>query len=146
MEGRLKDCKAILLLISNTEEEAESRFHDIKLAAGIDPNCVSEVVKPTNINHVQGGLLRSHGCIVPKYFLSTGVAVNKLMNAIVSMSFISIYEAITIGGALFMFAGISVVAWLFFYLLLPETKGRTLEEIETLFSKNTTLNGNLSAN
>ncbi|MQM07518.1 hypothetical protein Taro_040353 [Colocasia esculenta] len=64
-----------------------------------------------------------------------GVAVNRVMNATVSMSFISLYEAITIGGAFFMFAGIGVVAWIFFYLMCPETKGRSLEEMEQIFDK-----------
>ncbi|KAJ7952978.1 Polyol transporter like [Quillaja saponaria] len=68
---------------------------------------------------------------------SIGVAVNRITNAAVSMSFISIYHAITIGGAFFMFAGIAVVAWLFFFFFLPETKGKSLEEMEKLFSKNT---------
>lgn len=67
--------------------------------------------------------------------VSIGVAVNRLMNATVSMSFISIYKAITIGGSFFMFAGISIVAWLFFFFLMPETKGRSLEEMEKIFSK-----------
>lgn len=67
--------------------------------------------------------------------VSIGVAVNRSMNAAVSMSFISIYKALTIGGAFFMFAGISVIAWVFFYFLVPETKGKTLEEMETLFTK-----------
>jgi MFS family permease len=67
---------------------------------------------------------------------SIGVAVNRVMNATVSMSFISIYKAITIGGSFFMFAGISVLAWVFFYFSLPETKGKSLEEMEALFSKN----------
>ncbi|CAN1225114.1 Probable polyol transporter 3 [Linum perenne] len=66
---------------------------------------------------------------------SIGVAVNRLMNATISMTFISLYEAITIGGAFFMFAGISVVGLLFFYFMFPETKGKTLEEMEELFGK-----------
>ena len=66
---------------------------------------------------------------------SIGVAVNRTMNAVVSMTFISIYKAITIGGAFFLFAGISALAWVFFYVFLPETKGRTLEEMEEVFSK-----------
>ncbi|KAL9327753.1 hypothetical protein ACSQ67_002756 [Phaseolus vulgaris] len=71
---------------------------------------------------------------------SIGVAVNRLTNAAISTSFISIYKAITIGGAFFMFAGISVLAWLFFYFCLPETKGKSLEEMEMLFSKKSTRN------
>ncbi|KAJ1419043.1 Sugar/inositol transporter [Sesbania bispinosa] len=67
---------------------------------------------------------------------SIGVAVNRLMNASISMSFISIYKTITIGGTFFMFAGISILAWVFFFLCLPETKGRALEEMEMIFSKN----------
>ncbi|KAM7265483.1 hypothetical protein ACFE04_003166 [Oxalis oulophora] len=61
------------------------------------------------------------------------VAVNRVMNAAISMSFLSIVNEITIGGAFFMFAVIAVVAWLFFFFLLPETKGVPLEEMEELF-------------
>ena len=67
---------------------------------------------------------------------SIGVAVNRVMNAAVSMSFLSIYKAITIGGAFFLFSGVSILAWLFFFFFLPETKGRALEEMEMVFSKN----------
>ncbi|XP_059277210.1 probable polyol transporter 6 [Lycium ferocissimum] len=64
-----------------------------------------------------------------------GVAVNRLMNATVSMSFLSISTAITTGGAFFLFAGISVVALTFFYFFLPETKGKSLEEMEAVFTR-----------
>lgn len=67
--------------------------------------------------------------------VSIGVAVNRLMNATISMSFLSISKAITIGGSFFMFASISIVAWFFFFFLMPETKGRSLEEMEKIFSK-----------
>ncbi|CAJ1942585.1 unnamed protein product [Sphenostylis stenocarpa] len=69
---------------------------------------------------------------------SIGVAVNRTMNAVVSMSFISVYKSITIGGSFFMFAGVSVLAWLFFYFFLPETKGVPLEDMEMLFTKKST--------
>ncbi|XP_074567040.1 putative polyol transporter 6 [Curcuma longa] len=59
---------------------------------------------------------------------SLGVAINRLMNSAMSMSFISLYNAITIGGAFFLFAGIGVFAWAFYYTCCPETKGRALEE------------------
>ena len=64
-----------------------------------------------------------------------GVAVNRLMNAAVSFSFISIYKAITMGGAAFMFCGLGILSMVFFYFFLPETKGKTLEEVELLFGK-----------
>ncbi|GJM84369.1 hypothetical protein PR202_ga00031 [Eleusine coracana subsp. coracana] len=66
---------------------------------------------------------------------SVGVAINRVMNAAVSMTFVSLYKAVTIGGAFFVFAGLAVVAAAFFYLACPETQGRPLEEIEEVFSR-----------
>uniref|UniRef100_A0A0E0IR13 Major facilitator superfamily (MFS) profile domain-containing protein n=1 Tax=Oryza nivara TaxID=4536 RepID=A0A0E0IR13_ORYNI len=66
---------------------------------------------------------------------SVGVAINRVMNAGVSMTFVSLYKAITIGGAFFLFAGLAVAAATFFYLLCPETQGKPLEEIEEVFSQ-----------
>ncbi|KAA8536130.1 hypothetical protein F0562_028608 [Nyssa sinensis] len=70
--------------------------------------------------------LRAQGC-------SMGVAVNRVTSGVLSMTFISLYKAITIGGAFFLFTGVAAVAWVFFYTLMPETQGRTLEEMEVLF-------------
>ncbi|XP_042506753.1 polyol transporter 5-like [Macadamia integrifolia] len=66
---------------------------------------------------------------------SIGVAANLVTGGIISMTFISLYNAITISGAFFLFAGIATVAWAFFFTFLPETQGKTLEEMEGLFSK-----------
>ncbi|XP_022882669.1 putative polyol transporter 1 [Olea europaea var. sylvestris] len=70
--------------------------------------------------------LRAQGC-------SIGVAVNRVVSGVILMTFISLYKAITIGGAFFLFAGVATVAWIFFYTLLPETRGRTLEDMDVLF-------------
>jgi len=59
--------------------------------------------------------------------------VNRLISGVVSMSFLSISEEITFGGMFFVLAGVMVLATLFFYYFLPETKGKSLEEIEALF-------------
>ncbi|KAK2981565.1 hypothetical protein RJ640_011095 [Escallonia rubra] len=67
--------------------------------------------------------------------VSIGVAVNRLTNAVISMTFLSLYKAITIGGAFFLFASLAVVAWLVFFFFFPETKGRPLEEMEAIFSR-----------
>ncbi|GMN26297.1 hypothetical protein TIFTF001_040833 [Ficus carica] len=66
---------------------------------------------------------------------SMGVAVNRVTSGVISMTFISLYKGITIGGAFFLFAGLATVAWVFFYTMLPETRGRTLEDMEVLFGK-----------
>ncbi|KAB1214590.1 putative polyol transporter 6 [Morella rubra] len=278
MQGRLGDAKKVMLQVSNSEEEAEARFQEIKVAAGIDENCQEDVVKLPRktrgegvwkellvrpspsvrwiliaaigihfFEHATGieavvlysprifkkagitdkdklllatvgvGLTKAIFILTATFFLdkvgrrrllliSTGgmilalsglgfcltmverseekllwalslsivatylyvaffsiglgpitwvytseifplklraqgvaiaVAVNRVMNATVSMSFISIYKAITIGGSFFMFAGIAVLAWVFFYSFLPETMGKSLEEVEMLFIKST---------
>uniref|UniRef100_A0ACD5Y624 Uncharacterized protein n=1 Tax=Avena sativa TaxID=4498 RepID=A0ACD5Y624_AVESA len=62
-----------------------------------------------------------------------GTAVNRVMSAVVGMSFISLYEAVGMAGSFYIFAGCAAAAWLFVYACLPETKGRTLEEMEALF-------------
>lgn len=64
---------------------------------------------------------------------SLAVAVNRLVSGAVSMSFLSISREITFGGMFFVFAGIMGMATVFIYFFLPETKGRSLEEIESLF-------------
>ena len=56
-----------------------------------------------------------------------------LISGVILMTFISLYKAITIGGAFFLFGGIAFVAFVFFFTLLPETRGRGLEEMEELF-------------
>ncbi|XP_038723859.1 polyol transporter 5-like isoform X1 [Tripterygium wilfordii] len=66
---------------------------------------------------------------------SMGVAANRLTSGVISMTFISLYEKISIGGAFFLFAAVATVSWLFFFFCLPETHGRTLEDMEVLFGK-----------
>ncbi|TKY44640.1 Polyol transporter 5 [Spatholobus suberectus] len=64
---------------------------------------------------------------------SLAISVNRLVSGIVSMTFLSVSEAITFGGMFFVLGGVMVCATLFFYYFLPETKGKSLEEIEALF-------------
>ncbi|XP_077215434.1 polyol transporter 5-like [Tasmannia lanceolata] len=67
--------------------------------------------------------------------VALGVAMNRITSGVFAMTFISMYNAMTIGGTFFMFAGIATLSWFFFYTLLPETRGKTLEEMESLFAK-----------
>ncbi|CAL4906371.1 unnamed protein product [Urochloa decumbens] len=62
-----------------------------------------------------------------------GTAVNRVMSALVGMTFISMYEAVGMAGSFYIFAAMSAAAWVFVYACLPETKGRSLEEMEALF-------------
>ncbi|XVE93557.1 hypothetical protein REPUB_Repub01dG0205200 [Reevesia pubescens] len=66
---------------------------------------------------------------------SIGVGVNRVTSGVISMTFISLYKAISIGGSFFLYTGIATVAFFFFYTCMPETQGKTLEEMEELFGK-----------
>ncbi|KAL0561273.1 hypothetical protein IC582_001695 [Cucumis melo] len=65
--------------------------------------------------------------------VSAGVIVNRVTAGVVTMTFLSISNAITIGGVFYLHAAIAAMSWLFFYLLFPETQGRNLEDMEGLF-------------
>ncbi|XWS72023.1 hypothetical protein CRYUN_Cryun02cG0005000 [Craigia yunnanensis] len=67
---------------------------------------------------------------------SLAISVNRVVSGIVSMTFLSISDKITFGGMFFGLAGIMTVGTVFFYFFLPETKGKSLEEIEILFEDN----------
>nr|XP_023915569.1 polyol transporter 5-like [Quercus suber] len=71
---------------------------------------------------------------------SLAISVNRLVSGLVSMSFLSISKKITFGGMFFVLSGIMVVATVFFYVFIPETKGKTLEEIGALFEDKDTKN------
>lgn len=54
---------------------------------------------------------------------------------VVSMTFLSLTEAITITGSFWLYAVMCVFAWLFIWKVVPETKDKTLEEIEALWRR-----------
>ncbi|XP_020217200.1 polyol transporter 5 [Cajanus cajan] len=66
---------------------------------------------------------------------AAGVVVNRTTSGVISMTFLSLTKAITIGGAFFLYCGIALVGWIFFFTVLPETRGKTLEEMGGAFGK-----------
>ncbi|XP_010035723.2 probable polyol transporter 4 [Eucalyptus grandis] len=62
-----------------------------------------------------------------------GAAGNRVCSGLISMSFLSVSRAITVAGTFFLFAAMSAASVAFVYALVPETKGRSLEQIESLF-------------
>ncbi len=61
-----------------------------------------------------------------------GVAAgaNWAANFAVSVTFLTLVETISASWSFWLYAALGVGAWIFSFVLVPETKGRTLEEIE----------------
>ncbi|KAH7297136.1 hypothetical protein KP509_26G055300 [Ceratopteris richardii] len=66
--------------------------------------------------------------------VGVSVFVNRAVSGTVALTFLSIAKAITPAGIFGLFAGITTVSLLFVWLMVPETKGRTLEDIAHLFA------------
>ena len=62
--------------------------------------------------------------------MSVAAICNWSSNFIVALLFPVLLAALGGAGAFWLFAVIGVVAWLFVFFMVPETKGRSLEEIE----------------
>jgi len=60
---------------------------------------------------------------------------NWLSNLVVSLTFLTLLHAIGPTRTFWIYALFSIGAWFFSYQLVPETKGRTLEEIERFWHK-----------
>lgn len=66
--------------------------------------------------------------------VGVSVFVNRVVSGTVALTFLSIAKAVTPAGTFLLFAGITLISILFVKLLVPKTKGKTLEEINRLFS------------
>ena len=66
---------------------------------------------------------------------SFATLTNWTMAFIVTMTFKSMVAAFTDQGVYWFYAGFCFAGFIFVYFLMPETKGKTLEEIEAMFDK-----------
>ncbi|XP_048252931.1 proton myo-inositol cotransporter-like [Haliotis rufescens] len=77
--------------------------------------------------------------IYPLWARSVGTAVstftNWAFNLAVSMSFISLTETLTRYGTFWLYACLAFLGAIILAMILPETKGKTLEEVEGLFAR-----------
>ncbi|KAK6149881.1 hypothetical protein DH2020_017406 [Rehmannia glutinosa] len=64
-----------------------------------------------------------------------GSVGSRVSSGVVAMSFLSVSRAITVGGTFLVFAVISAFSVVFVHKCVPETKGKSLEQIEMLFQK-----------
>jgi sugar porter (SP) family MFS transporter len=63
----------------------------------------------------------------------TAAASNWAANLLVSLTFLTLVQALGPTRTFWLYALFGVAAWIFSYYLVPETKGRTLEQIEQSF-------------
>ena len=60
----------------------------------------------------------------------TAASMNWISNLVVSMTFLSLVELIGLARTFWLYGLLAIAALVFCYYLVPETKGRSLEEIE----------------
>ncbi|ODA79693.1 hypothetical protein RJ55_05287 [Drechmeria coniospora] len=66
--------------------------------------------------------------------MSSATAITWAFNFLISFTWPEMMDKFTAMGGFYWYAGWNVVGWVFTYFLLPETKGRTLEELDSVFS------------
>jgi sugar porter (SP) family MFS transporter len=71
----------------------------------------------------------------------TAAAANWAANLVVSLTFLTLVQALGPTRTFWLYAVFAVGAWIFAYCLVPETKGRTLEEIERSLNGKVTVRG-----
>jgi SP family galactose:H+ symporter-like MFS transporter len=62
--------------------------------------------------------------------MSIATIMNWGMNLVVALTFLSLVQVLGRPETFWLYAGIAAGAWLFIYFMAPETKGRSLEQIE----------------
>ncbi|XP_064604840.1 proton myo-inositol cotransporter-like [Liolophura sinensis] len=79
--------------------------------------------------------------LYPMWARGTGnglaTATNWIFNFIVSMTFLSLVSLLGKHGVFMLYTSLSVVGMIFTAALLPETKGKKLEDLEQLFKRST---------
>lgn len=86
------------------------------------------VVPPMVIGEISTMQVRGH-------MMSLMGAIGWTTNYFISITFLPLIGALTLGGTLFIYAIFCLIGLLFSYLVIPETKQKTFEEIETLFKE-----------
>ena len=67
--------------------------------------------------------------------MSLATFLNRIFATIMSSTFLSMANVLTWGGYFILLACVCFILFLFFYLLLPETKGRALEDMALYFAE-----------
>jgi hypothetical protein len=64
-------------------------------------------------------------------------ASNYIVSFVAAKTYLSTEHGLQLYGSFWFFGAINCLCFVFLYFLLPETEGKSLEEIERLFARNT---------
>ncbi|KAL5730222.1 putative polyol transporter 4 [Ranunculus cassubicifolius] len=64
-----------------------------------------------------------------------GSVFNRVCSGVIAMSFLSACRAISVAGTFFIFTLLAAISAVFVHIYVPETKGKSLEEIEMMFQE-----------
>ena len=67
--------------------------------------------------------------------MSFATVASWALNLVVAVTFLTLVGVLGRPGTFWLYAAIGVAAWAFVYFQVPETKGRTLEEIEARWAQ-----------
>jgi hypothetical protein len=62
--------------------------------------------------------------------MSVGTAANWSANLLVALTFLTLTKVMGKPATFWLYGAVTVAAWFFAFFLVPETKGKTLEQIE----------------
>jgi MFS family permease len=62
--------------------------------------------------------------------MAVATVMNWSSNLLVALTFLSLLHSVGRAGTFWLYAVTGVLAWIFVYRMVPETKGKTLEQIE----------------
>ena len=66
--------------------------------------------------------------------MSVATVFNWASNLLISFTFLTLVNKLGLAGTFWFYGLLAVVAWFFCYFFVPETKNKTLEEIEMKIS------------
>ena len=122
-------------IISGAQLPLAGALGDSRLDRHREPGSVHRVLR----REVGTGVLAPHLGDLPLEVRGAAMSVasvdNWTSNLLVSLTFSSLVGAIGRPFTFWLYAVVGVAALVFVYFLVPETKGRSLEEIQNLWSK-----------